>query len=219
MPSGLQAKLLHVLQDKEYSRLGGAEDVEMDARVITATNCNLEEGLRNGKFREDLYYRINVVSISLPPLRERKEDLPELIDFFLNKFSATFNKPSPALTKTTLVSLQNYYWPGNVRELENVIKKIIVLENVTLALSDLYSSNSQPHKVASKVADPGSPPHLSLKNVGKLAAREAERELIMGTLLETHWNRRRAAELLDISYKALLYKIKQNKINKKRGII
>jgi two-component system response regulator AtoC len=215
MPVSLQAKLLHVLNDKEFSRLGGDQDVEVDVRVITATNRNLEEELHNGQFREDLYYRVNVVSIQLPPLRERKEDLPELIDYFLSHYSLTFNKKMPSLSKVMMSSLLAHHWPGNVRELENVIKKIVVLENETLALAEInsvedYSSLTVPLKVEKNAM------RISLKTAGKIAAREAERELILGTLSETRWNRKKTAELLDISYKALLYKIKQNNISRKR---
>ncbi len=215
MPVSLQAKLLHVLNDKEFSRLGGDQDVEVDVRVITATNRNLEEELRIGQFREDLYYRVNVVSIHLPPLRERKEDLPELIDYFLNHYSRTFNKKMPSLSKVMMSSLLAHHWPGNVRELENVIKKIVVLENETLALAEIncvedYSPLTVPLKGEKNV------PRISLKTAGKIAAREAERELILGTLSETRWNRKKTAELLEISYKALLYKIKQNNISRGR---
>ena len=146
MPTPLQAKLLHVLQDKEFSRLGGDEDVEVDVRVITATNRNLEEELRDGHFREDLYYRINVVGIHLPPLRERKEDLPELIDHFVNKYSSLYKKKNIPLSKTAMNSLVSYHWPGNVRELENVIKKMIILENESLAISELFPGRSNVFK-------------------------------------------------------------------------
>ncbi len=215
MPVSLQAKLLHVLNDKEFSRLGGDQDVEVDVRVITATNRNLEEELRNGLFREDLYYRINVVSIQLVPLRERKDDLPELIDHFLSHYSRTFNKKMPSLSRVMMSSLLTHHWPGNVRELENVIKKIVVLENETLALAEMngteaYSPLNIPLKSEKNATK------ISLKAVGKMAAREAERKLILETLAETHWNRRRTAEILEISYKALLYKIKQNSISRKR---
>jgi two-component system response regulator AtoC len=215
MPVSLQAKLLHVLNDKEFSRLGGDQDVEVDVRVVTATNRNLEEGLRNGQFREDLYYRVNVVSIHLPPLRERKEDLPELIDYFLNHYSKSFNKKLPALSRFMLSALMTHHWPGNVRELENVIKKIVVLENETLALAEINGPEVYPLPNIPSRSETH-PPRTSLKAAGKIAAREAERKLILETLATTRWNRRRTAELLEISYKALLYKIRQNSISRKR---
>jgi two-component system response regulator AtoC len=159
-----------------------------------------------------------VVSIHLPALRERKEDLPELMEYFLHRYSQTFNKNVPALSKTTLKLLQNYHWPGNVRELENVIKKIVLLENEALALSELLQTDSKPTWNHPK-QDPHVSPKISLKNVGKLAAREAERQLILQTLMETRWNRKKVAEQLDISYKALLYKIKQNNISRKNSLL
>ena len=153
MHPSLQAKLLHVLQDSEFSRLGGDEDVSVDVRVITATNRQIEKELQNGNFREDLYYRINVVSIHLPPLRERMEDLFELADFFLHKYADIFDKKYVPLTKSTLSVFHSYHWPGNVRELENIIKKIVVLENQESALRDIgMVSASIPLKMAVQVA-------------------------------------------------------------------
>jgi two-component system, NtrC family, response regulator AtoC len=209
----LQAKLLHVLQDKEFSRLGGDEDVAVDVRVITATNRQIEKELQNGNFREDLYYRINVVSIHLPPLRERKEDILELAECFLKKYSCLFEKTVSPLSQAAVNSLLSYHWPGNVRELENIIKKVVVLENEELATRDLTSLSRPLANEHVQNLRNGRP---SLKKVGKLAAQEAEKELIMDTLLETRWNRKKAAELLDISYKALLYKIKQSGLCKRR---
>jgi two-component system, NtrC family, response regulator AtoC len=214
MHPSLQAKLLHVLQDSEFSRLGGDEDVSVDVRVITATNRQIEKELQNGNFREDLYYRINVVSIHLPPLRERMEDLFELADFFLRKYADIFDKKYVPLTKSTLSVFHSYHWPGNVRELENIIKKIVVLENQESALRDIgMVSASNPIEDSNTS---GQTQRFSLKKVGKLAAQEAEKQLILDTLLQTRWNRKKAADLLDISYKALLYKIKQSGISKRR---
>ena len=214
MHPSLQAKLLHVLQDSEFSRLGGDEDVSVDVRVITATNRLIEKELQNGNFREDLYYRINVVSIHLPPLRERMVDLSELADFFLRKYADIFDKKYVPLTKSTLGVFHSYHWPGNVRELENIIKKIVVLENQESALQDIgiVSKSS-----ATEDSDTNAQTQkFSLKKVGKMAAQEAEKQLILDTLLQTRWNRKKAADLLDISYKALLYKIKQSGISKRR---
>jgi len=211
----LQAKLLHVLQDREFSRLGGDEDVSVDVRVITATNRQIEKELQNGNFREDLYYRINVVSIHMPPLREHKEDVPELIEYFLRRYSVTFEKCCPTLSKMAINALLSYDWPGNVRELENVIKKIVVLGNEEFALRDMgLSSKLLAQNGATRL--PLASGRIPLKKAGKLAAMQAEKELILGTLLETRWNRKKAAALLEISYKALLYKIKQAGLSKKR---
>jgi two-component system response regulator AtoC len=214
MHPSLQAKLLHVLQDSEFSRLGGDEDVSVDVRVITATNRQIEKELQNGNFREDLYYRINVVSIHLPPLRERMEDLFELADFFLHKYADIFDKKYTPLTKSTLSLFHSYHWPGNVRELENVIKKIVVLENQESALQDIGLASDS--NAIGDGTTTGPTHRFSLKKVGKLAAQEAEKQLILDTLLQTRWNRKKAADLLDISYKALLYKIKQSGISKRR---
>lgn len=211
----LQAKLLHVLQDREFSRLGGDEDVSVDVRVITATNRQIEKELQNGTFREDLYYRINVVSIHLPPLRERKEDISELADYFLRKYSSIFDKKYQSLSPSTLNALFAYNWPGNVRELENLIKKIVVFENEEYALQSLDPGMINPTTSVS-VVEAGANGRVSLKKIGKLAAQEAEKQLILKTLLETRWNRKKAADLLEISYKALLYKIKQAGLSKKR---
>jgi transcriptional regulator with PAS, ATPase and Fis domain len=214
MHPSLQAKLLHVLQDNEFSRLGGDEGVSVDVRVITATNRQIEKELQNGNFREDLYYRINVVSIHLPPLRERRQDIPELCEYFLHKYSLVFDKEPLPLSSTTMNFFLSYEWPGNVRELENVVKKIVVLENQEFALRDLGMSQVlAPDKTTSESSVTA---RISLKRVGKLAAQEAEKQVILGTLLETRWNRKKAAQLLDISYKALLYKIKQSGLSKKR---
>jgi len=214
MHPSLQAKLLHVLQDSEFSRLGGDEDVSVDVRVITATNRQIEKELQNGNFREDLYYRINVVSIHLPPLRERMEDLPELADFFMRKYADIFDKTYVPLTKNALGVFHSYHWPGNVRELENIIKKIVVLENQESALQDIgiISKSSTTEDSSTNTQNQ----RFSLKKVGKMAAQEAEKQLILDTLLQTRWNRKKAADLLDISYKALLYKIKQSGISKRR---
>jgi two-component system response regulator AtoC len=211
----LQAKLLHVLQDSEFSRLGGDEDVSVDVRVITATNRQIEKDLQAGSFREDLYYRINVVSIHLPPLRERKEDILDLAEHFLAKYSTLFDKSVAALSRSTADAFVSYDWPGNVRELENMVKKIVVLQNEDVAVRELGISTAAGERVEQPEIR-GTGGRLSLKKVGKLAAHEAEKQLIMKTLLETRWNRKKAAELLDISYKALLYKIKQNGLSKRR---
>jgi len=211
----LQAKLLHVLQDKEFSRIGGDDDVAVDVRVITATNRQIEKELQNGSFREDLYYRINVVSIHLPPLRERIEDIPELAEHFFRKYAGIFGKKVKPLSSSAHNTICAYHWPGNVRELENVIKKIVVLESEEFAIRDLACSS----RPAPGNDHPQNPKTFrrSLKKVGKLAAQEAEKELIIDTLMETRWNRKKASELLDISYKALLYKIKQNGLSKRRA--
>jgi two-component system, NtrC family, response regulator AtoC len=216
----LQAKLLQVLQDGEFSRVGGETDVKVDTRVIAATNKNLEKAVAQGSFREDLYYRLNVVSIHVPPLRERKEEIYFLIEYFLDKFNRQYNKKYQQISPETLKRFMDYDWPGNIREIENVIKRIVVLEKEDIVLGNVPVSEDQARATASSpsVPQPASGPdqetQYSLKDVGKEAASKAERELIRNILFQTHWNRKRAAEILKISYKALLYKIKKYDLNR-----
>jgi transcriptional regulator with PAS, ATPase and Fis domain len=239
MSPPLQAKLLQVLQDGEFSRLGGKHDVRVDVRVIAATNRVLEEAVLAGQFREDLFFRLNVVSIHVPPLRERREEIPALSEYFVKKYSVQFNKPHAELSEETMRVFVDYHWPGNVRELENVIKRIVVLGNEAPIRRDLAHriatpglrpaaspSGASPVRTSSArsapavvVSPPPAPPlarvaaepvRCSLKDVSRIAAREAERELIWKMLQQTRWNRKETAGRLGISYKALLYKIKEN---------
>jgi two-component system response regulator AtoC len=219
---GLQAKLLQVLQDGEFSRVGGETDVKVDTRVLAATNKNLEKAVAEGTFREDLFYRINVVSVFLPPLRERKEEISYLVEYFLEKFNHQYNKTYQRLSESTIQRFYEYDWPGNVRELENIVKRIVVLDNEDVVLAkpppqeepSLGQPAPQP-KSAPIAPNAGASPtaSYSLKSVGKEAASQAERDLIRNILYQTHWNRKRAAEILQISYKALLYKIKKYDLN------
>jgi two-component system response regulator AtoC len=244
----LQAKLLQVLQDGEFSRLGGKSDVQVDVRVIAATNRNLEAAVADGQFREDLYFRLNVVTISLPPLRERREEIPVLVDYFLKKYSVHYNKPLGSVSADLQRQFMHYDWPGNVRQLENLIKRMIVLGTEAPIVKELQqppapfasraalafpSRNGGSHHAPaappqpavaspppSRVADADPPPGpdvapgpVSLKEIARTAAREAERELIQRMLTRTCWNRKEAAEILGISYKALLYKIKDNRLD------
>jgi len=219
---GLQAKLLQILQDGEFSRVGGQTDVKVDTRVLAATNKNLEKAVADGSFREDLFYRINVVSVHLPPLRERKEEIGYLVEYFLEKFNHQYNKSYRKLSETTLERFHRYDWPGNIRELENVVKRIVVLDSEDVVLANapraeeaVGADNSNLAKILSPSpsASHPTPTTYSLKSVGKEAASQAERDLIRSILYQTHWNRTRAAEILQISYKALLYKIKKYNLN------
>jgi DNA-binding NtrC family response regulator len=173
------------------------------ARLICAMNKNLEEEVRAGCFREDLYYRINGVCLRVPPLRDRKEDIPALVSFFLEKYAQLLGRAQPALSPPTMRVLLNYSWPGNIRELENALKKIVLLGEEGVGPADWEPSlpGSQP---ASEVAQ-----GISLKDVTRAASRQAERKLILKVLAQTRWNRKRAAQELQISYKALLNKLKQ----------
>ena len=236
MGAPLQSKLLQVLQDGEFARLGGREDVRVDVRVVAATNRDLEGAVADGQFREDLYFRLNVVCVTLPPLRQRRDEIPALTDYFLRRYSAHYNKPALGLATDTLRLFAEYEWPGNVRELENLIKRMVITGTdapIRREVADAIAGralrvgpipalqNSAPAYVA---PPPQPPPPLpaaapqvlcgSLKDIGRTAAREAERELIYRTLQQTRWNRREAAELLGISYKALLYKIKDAELDK-----
>jgi two-component system response regulator AtoC len=195
-----QAKLLHALPDGEMP--AGTASGPRGARVICTTARNLEEEMRAGRFREELYYRINGVTLRLPPLRQRREDIPLLVEFFLTKYSAAFGRPQPQLSAHAVAQLCEYHWPGNVRELENAIKKVVALGDERAALADL-------RPVAEPVAPASHPQVMSLKEAARAASRQAERELILKVLSRTRWNRRRAAQELQISYKALLYKLKQ----------
>ncbi len=221
MSASLQAKLLQVLQDGEFSRLGGLSEVRVDVRVIAATNCDLERAVAAGSFREDLYFRINVVEITLPPLRERKEDIPLLAQHFMGAQASTNRRATvTALSPSTLDLFAGYDWPGNVRELENIIKRIVVLGDEGAAHEVLQRrqlnvpARQQPEACAPAAAAADNASRLtSLKDIGRTAAREAERVAILDMLERTRWNRKEAAGILGISYKALLYKIKDNRLD------
>jgi len=261
----LQAKLLQVLQDGEFSRLGGKADVHVDVRVLAATNRDLESAVAAGQFREDLYFRLNVVTINLPPLRERREEIPYLTDHFLKKYSVQYNKAVGTVSADLQQQFLNYDWPGNVRQLENLIKRMVILGTEAPIVKELQqpatpipfrlasSAASTVRPIATTPSQPAATPvaapvtpaaaapaaavpvgpaqsapmpaaaamgpaissgSVSLKDIARTAAREAERELILRMLTRTRWNRKEAAEILGISYKALLYKIKENGLDK-----
>jgi two-component system response regulator AtoC len=223
MSATLQAKLLQVLQDGEFSRLGGLSEVRVDVRIIAATNCDLERAVAEGTFREDLYFRINVVEITLPPLRERKEDIPLLVDHFLRQQAPVRGREVTRLSPETMELFASYDWPGNVRELENLVKRIVVLGSEAAAHEALERRQqvalARPAAAEASAADTSAAaPDVagrltSLKDIGRTAAREAERVAILDMLERTRWNRKEAAEILGISYKALLYKIKDNRLD------
>ena len=193
-----QQHLLRVFPDARYD--GGNSTIT--ARLICGTSRDLEAEVRAGRFREDLYYRISGVTLRLPPLRQRKEDIPHLVSFFLAKYAADFDRPAPpVLSSQTQQLFADYAWPGNLRELEDAAKAIVVLGDEALAMGGLRSLLIKP--------DRSNGDRISLKEAAKAASREAERELILKVLTRTRWNRRRAAQELQISYKALLYKLKQ----------
>jgi two-component system response regulator AtoC len=243
MQPPLQAKLLQVLQDGEFARLGGRHDVRVDVRILAATNRDLDAAVSDGQFREDLFFRLNVICITLPPLRQRRDEIPALTSLFLRQYAEHYNKPPIALASDTIPLFEEYDWPGNVRELENLVKRMVILgtdESVRREVAEAIASRTRlpspipalqprvtagsgvtaPPRPAVPAAPPAAPPAAappaltgSLKDIARHAAREAEREMILRTLQQTRWNRREAAEILGISYKALLYKIKEAELD------
>lgn len=208
----LQAKLLHVLQDGEFQRLGGRETIRVDVRVLAATHCDLERAIEEKRFREDLYYRLNVISIQVPPLRERTDEILPLARFFLRKHALPVSRPVD-ITNTLREALLTYHWPGNIRELENAIRKLLVFGDTEGLAQELieraHASAPRPMPVADfrKPVDPR-PRLSSLEEVERLKDQE-EARAIVDALSQTHWNRKRAAMLLEIDYKGLLYKMKK----------
>jgi two-component system response regulator AtoC len=205
VPLGLQAKLLHVLQDGEFSRVGGERVIRTRARVLAATNRDLGAEIRAGRFREDLFYRLNVIEIHVPALRERRDEIPALIDFFLERANTAYGR-ALELPPSTRRRLTEYHWPGNIRQLENVIKRVVVLGNPAAVYDELMPSTAPSVHAAASV-EAMADTRLDLKAIARRAARDAERIAIADMLERTHWNRRKAARVLGISYKALLYKI------------
>jgi transcriptional regulator with GAF, ATPase, and Fis domain len=206
--SALQAKLLQVLQDKQFPRLGGQKDVKVDVRILTATNTNIEEAVKNGRFREDLFYRLNVVNINVPPLRERKEEIPVFIQYFLYKFSKKYNKKVKPLPDQLIKKFIEHPWLGNVREMENLIQRLVVLGHENLILEEMTPVIKEGPIVEKMTMAPDKRSLPSLKEVNREALTKAESEIILKSLEKTNWNRKKTANILNISYKALLYKIK-----------
>ncbi len=221
LDSGLQAKLLQVLQDGSFYRVGGCEEIEAQAQVMCLSNQALEDEVEQGVFRRDLYYRVNVMKIVLPPLRARKSDIPALFEYFLRKYSTVYDRPLRTPSKPLLKRLSFYTWPGNIRELENFVKRYVVLGSEEIAEEifrereagsgsiNLPATGLQHHNNPAAFVPPL--PLMEptpLKKFSHQASREAERLLILRTLRATSWNRKQAAQLLQISYRALLYKIR-----------
>jgi two-component system, NtrC family, response regulator AtoC len=249
MRAVLQAKLLHVLQDGAFTKLGSNKPIEVDVRVVAATNRDLEAMLLRGEFREDLYYRLRVIEVTVPPLRERRNEIPQLTSFFIEKYSRRYKRPVPVLSDELTRLFQTYEWPGNIRELENIIRRIVILQDERLAMREISRSarpllsyavagagaarpaassadsdteldtdeDAPPPRVddAANASSPTTPPSSRLADVAKAAAVKAERTLIESTLHQVHWNRRRAAQQLGVSYKTLLNKIKECGISRR----
>jgi two-component system, NtrC family, response regulator AtoC len=209
MPALLQAKLLHVLQDQTFSRLGSRSVIKVDVRILAATNINIPEALASKRLREDLYYRLNAFTLQLPPLRERKEEIPILLKHFMSRMAEQYARPPLPLSPGMLQACQDYSWPGNLRELNNFIKRYLVLGDEKLAIQELQPRGDTPGAKAEASHGPSEANTGGLKSVARGAKDEAEAEAIRQALDQTNWNRKQAAALLQISYKALLYKIRQ----------
>jgi two-component system response regulator AtoC len=225
MDPRLQAKLLQVLQDEEFYRVGGKRSVRVDARVVVATNRNLEAAIRQGTFREDLFYRLNVVTIRVPSLRERKEEIVPLVRHFVDKYRRRYGGGLEEVPVEVMERFHAHDWPGNVRELENLVRRLVVLRDPSMVLGELTpvapvlpllaavapaasghaTNGARPDGSALHALLPEDAP---LKEVARRAMRIAEREAILRALVRSGWNKRKAAKRLQISYKALLYKIK-----------
>ena len=245
MKPALQAKMLHVLQDGEFTKLGSNKRIQVDVRVVAATNRDLEKMLISGDFREDLYYRLKVIELTVPALRERRDEIAMLSDYFIARYSRKYNRPATPLSEELRQLFMTYEWPGNIRELENMIKRIVILQDEQLVIREIQR-NMQRHAAAvltpalagvgAGVGGPGGGPMSmafppapqpepdesmaeqveppdetggSLAAVAKAASIKAERAAIEQTLRQVHWNRRKAALILGVSYKTLLNKIKE----------
>jgi two-component system response regulator AtoC len=218
----LQAKILQVLEDKEFSRLGDTAEKVVNARIVAATNQDLATKVKAGMFRNDLFYRLNVINIRVPPLRERMDDIPFLTDYFLNKCLYEINRGSFKLSAKAVRHLETYHWPGNIRELENMIRRLVAFGNPSILLEqlDLENATSKEHGEGiphskihetlwndSKIMEIFQRNNYSLKKTSKAFASERERQEILKALRETNWNRKKAAKMLKVSYKTLLNRL------------
>jgi transcriptional regulator with GAF, ATPase, and Fis domain len=219
LPLLLQSKLLHVLQDNEFERVGGSEVMTADVRVVAATNRPLEKAVQDGTFRADLYYRLKVVDLYVPPLRERREEIAGLARAFVARFNEQFQR-EVTLSPESVRLLRDYPWPGNVRELENMMKRVVVLQNELLLRQELSGKTIRPPSASATAPDrPFGPARAqqTLRDIARQAAIDAQRDAIRAVLERVHWNRAEAARVLGISYKTLLHKIDQCGLARKRG--
>ncbi len=200
---GLQSKLLQLLQDGQFCRIGAQEDTKVEVRVVCATNRHLETEVEAGTFRQDLFYRINVVSLNLPPLRSRRGDIEGLTRYFLEYYNRKFNGRARPISPELMRSLQKYHWPGNIRELENLVKRYVILGEEEVIASELVPASPDFFDPEFSIDGP-----VSLKKLTRQAVRELERKVILKMLQAHHWNRKQTARALNISYRALLYKIR-----------
>jgi two-component system response regulator AtoC len=211
IPVSLQAKLLHVLQDGEFARLGSTSSTKVDVRTIAATNHDISKAIREGRFREDLFYRMNAYTIFLPPLRERREDIPELMIYFMAFWARKFKRPQLAFSPALLDACLDYSWPGNIRELENFVQRYLIAGEEACALKQLeFNSNGNGHPSrASQSPDRAGVPAWDLKSKVRGLKKVAEREAIIRALELTGGNRKEAARILGISVRALQYKVRE----------
>jgi two-component system response regulator AtoC len=209
MPPQLQAKLLHVLQDGQFSRLGSRSVVKSDVRILAATNIDIPEALATKRLREDLYYRLNAFTLHLPPLRERKEEIPILLKQFMSRMAERYARPPLPLSPSLLQACQDHPWPGNLRELNNFLKRYLILGDENLAVSELQPRNDGTGGASGEASSKTVNGAGGLKSLARNAKDGAEAEAITRALEQTNWNRKQAAAILQISYKALLYKIRQ----------
>jgi two-component system response regulator AtoC len=202
----LQARLLQVLQDQQFRRLGGSETIHVDVRIMAATHRDLESAMASGSFRADLYYRLNVIALHLPALRERPEDIMPLAGYLMARWATAAAADATLMTPDLQHAMTAYLWPGNVRELENFVRKLLILRAPATAARELFTKSERALVIARAAEErPGAP---VLEQVTQ-AKRQAETDAILAALGATHWNRKQAAELLRIDYKALLYKMKK----------
>ena len=215
MSAGLQAKLLHVLQDGQFSRLGGRANITADARVLAATNIEVQKAIAERRLREDLYYRLNAFTLTVPPLRERREEIPVLLRYYINSLARQFGKNVPPVSDQLVQECLRYHWPGNLRELCNLVKRYLVLEDEDLIMEELRMKS----KEDSGEVDGASPAagRGGLKAMMRSLKDDAEAREIQRALEDASWNRKVAAAQLNISYKALLYKIKQHGLSPTAG--
>jgi two-component system response regulator AtoC len=199
----LQSKLLQLLQDGQFCRIGAQEDKKVEVRVVCATNRKLEEEIANGTFRADLFYRINVVNLHMPSLRERAADIPQLVSYFLEYYNRKFNSRAAHPSAELMNAFKKYHWPGNVRELENLMKRYVILGTEESISGDLRPQEQDFFSADINVDGP-----ISLKKITRQAVHELECKIILKVLQHHHWNRKQAARALNISYRALLYKIR-----------
>jgi transcriptional regulator with PAS, ATPase and Fis domain len=226
IPPSIQAKLLQVLQDQKFPRVGGAKDIEINARIITATNRDLQSDMISGSFREDLYYRINIIKIAIPPLREHKEDLELLVNHFLKQQQEMYNLPDIKIPSRIMDLFYQYHWPGNIRQLENHIKRITILGNIDEFEREFLVQVKKQQKgdtpsVQIETENVSPDPHIdeldvqhisSLKEIRNKAIYKIEKKIIKKVLDKNNWNRKKTAKVLKISYRTLLYKIKELEI-------